>query len=223
MAKKKKLTKAEQIAKMSIEIFSKIKNDEAGRKDLIQYVRTLRSGYNRRVSSFKRKGLKSYAQMSLEKSVPNSIRNTPVNKLTRNQLILEIARYSKFFNDATSSESGIKEINRQQDIRIFGKDKRGRPLKTMTQEEREKYWDLYEEFRNMFPQWRTQPFSESVQQLLADALFHEDLDEDSIPFESKTLMEKLNILEKNMRERQTILNLEDVPNVLSGKGPRFEE
>lgn len=231
MAKKKKLTKAEQIAKMSPEMFSKIKNDEAGRQQLISYLRTLNSGYNRRISSFRRNHLVSHAEISFEASFAKSPRKELVVKnLTRNQLLLEIARYSKFFNDKTSSVAGIKEVNKEQDKRIFGTDKRGRPLKTMTAEERTLYWTIYDEFKNMFPEWRGQPYSESIQTLLADVMFEQDFegfkdleDEDYTPFESMTLMEKLIKLEKDMRERQTILNLEDVPNVLSGKGPRFQE
>lgn len=208
----KKLTQAEKIAKISPEQLGYLKG-ESGKKKLISYLRTLRTGYNRRVGAFSRKGLTSYAQISLEKSSPASLRGVQLNKLTRNQLIFEIVRYQKFFNDATSSEAGIKKVNREQDARIFGTDKRGRPLNTMSQEEREEYWDFYDEFKAQNKEWSGQPYSETIQQSLADLIFSEP------GFKSLSLAEKLKRA-KHKFERDLIkTTVEDMPNVYSGRGP----
>ena len=146
LAAKKKLTRAEQISNMPIGQVIKLSGKE-GRKKLESYIKSLRFGYKRRVQSFKKKGFISHAQIALEGTLPPG-KEVQLTKMTRNQLILEFARYSKFFQDVTSSEAGIKEVNRQQDIRIFGTDERGRPKRTMTDTERQKYWSLYEEYQN---------------------------------------------------------------------------
>ena len=116
---KRKQTQAEKIASIPIEQIIKMSGKE--RKTLENYVRTLRGGYKRRVQSFARKGLTSHAQIAFEGTIPDK-KPVQLTKMTRNQLILEFARYSKFFNDVTSSEAGIKKVNREQDIRIFGQD-----------------------------------------------------------------------------------------------------
>lgn len=122
MAKIKK-TQAEKIASMPIENITKISDKE--RNILEKYVKTLRAGYKRRVQSLAKKGLVSHAQIALEGTIPDK-KPVQLTKMTRNQLILEFARYAKFFNDVTSSEAGIKKVNREQDIRIFGQDAKGR-------------------------------------------------------------------------------------------------
>ncbi|MBD5232335.1 MAG: hypothetical protein HDS66_09350 [Bacteroidales bacterium] len=210
----KRVTKAEKIAKMSLESLGKL-SGESGKKQLLSYARTLKSGYTRRVGSFKRKGLVSHAQISFEKSYPTG-KQIPLNKMTRNQLLLEIARYSKFFNDQTSTEKGIRDINRQQDIRIFGANARGAPKMTMTSEEREAFWDFYEEFRNQYPEWSTQPFSESVQQNLADIMFKDPI------FESMTFINRLEYAKKRFLDSIQTENIEDSPNVLLGRGANLK-
>lgn len=210
MAKKKRLTKAEQIAKIPIERIVKLAGKE-GRKELEKYARTLISGYKRRVGAFIRHGLVSYAEISLEGSIP--YRQQPIKNMTRNQLIMEIARYQKFFNDETSSVEGIKRVNREQDIRIFGTDSRGRPIRTMTQEERTRYWALYDEYLNQNPNSTSKYGSESVQQTLADALFSGDRDTGG------TITEILNKVEQKLSEQLEAENVGSVPNVYSGRGP----
>ena len=214
MAKKRK-TKAEKIAERPMEYINKLSGQE-GRKELEGYVRQLRSSYKRRVGSFKRNGLVSYAQISFEDSTPPG-RKVQLTKMSRNQLLLEYYRYAKFFNDETSSIEGIKRVNRQQDERIFGVNSRGLPKTQMTPEERSRYWRLYDEFKNQFPQWASQPYSEDEQKVLAQAMFGDD------GFNKMTFVQKLERMEQLMQERQTLLNLEDVPNVLSGRGPRLKK
>lgn len=206
----KKLTKAEQIAKIPIEDIVKLGGKE-GRKQLEGYVRTLQSGYKRRVGSFVRQGLISYAQISLEASMPLSSRQ--IKDMSRNQLILEIARYQKFFNDKTSSIKGIMEVNKEQDIRIFGSDKKGRPRKTMTQEERTQYWSLYDEFLNQNPNASSKYGSESVQQQIAEAMFSQ---QDSI---GTNLVSFLDDVRERLSAKSQEENLRSVPNVYSGRGP----
>lgn len=213
MARRRK-TKAEQIASIPIEQITKMSGKE--RKTLEKYVRTLRQGYKRRVQSFARKGLISHAQIALEGTIPNK-KPVQLTKMTRNQLILEFARYSKFFNDVTSSETGIKKVNREQDIRIFGQDSRGRPRRTMTDTERQKFWTLYEEYENQHPTASSRYGSESIQQQIADALF------DTQSIGGENLIDFLDRVEQRLLQKTTEENLRSVPNVYSGRGTTFSE
>ena len=211
MAAKKKLTRAEQIANMPMEQVMKLSGKE-GRKKLESYVKSLKFGYKRRAQSFKKKGLISHAQIALEGTLPPG-KEVQLTKMTRNQLILEFARYSKFFQDVTSSEAGIKEVNRQQDIRIFGADQKGRPKRTMTDSERQKYWSLYEEYQNQQPTANSRYGSESIQQMVAEALF----DTDGTPGEN--LVDFLDRVEERLAQKSREENLRSVPNVYSVRGP----
>lgn len=213
MARRRK-TKAEQIASIPIEQITKMSGKE--RKTLEKYVRTLRQGYKRRVQSFARKGLISHAQIALEGTIPNK-KPVQLTKMTRNQLILEFARYSKFFNDVTSSETGIKKVNREQDIRIFGQDSRGRPRRTMTDTERQKFWTLYEEYENQHPTASSRYGSESIQQQIADALF------DTQSIGGENLIDFLDRVEQRLLQKTNEENLRSVPNVYSGRGTTFSE
>lgn len=144
---RKNLTKAEQLAKTPIEnVMTGYPAGEAGRKMLLKDVQLLSRSYNRRVAQFKRKGLDSYAKIKYDESLPDTERK-PLEEMTRNQLILEFARYSRFFNSLTSFERGIRYVNREQDKLIFGKDRRGNPLANMSGEERKNYWKVYDEFK----------------------------------------------------------------------------
>lgn len=210
---KRKLTKAEQIAQIPWDEISKIKGDKAGIKQLRSYLKTLRSGYSRRVASFHRKHLFSYANFSLLSHATYMYSGKEIDKLSRNQLLLEMARYIKFFNDETSSEKGIIHVNRDQDKRIFGTDDRGRPLRSMTTDERFEFWTLYEEFENQNPIWTTQPYSDYTQKALAYAFF---MDEE---LNKLDLAGKMKYLRKLLEEGRSAINLEDSPNAYAGRGP----
>lgn len=211
---KRKQTQAEKIASIPIEQIIKMSGKE--RKTLENYVSTLQQGYKRRVQSFARKGLTSHAQIALEGTIPDK-KPVQLTKMTRNQLILEFARYSKFFNDITSSEAGIKKVNREQDIRIFGQDAKGRPRRTMTDTERQKFWSLYEEYENQHPTATSRYGSESIQQQIADALF------DTQSINGENLIDFLDRVEQRLAQHSMEENLRSVPNVYSGRGTTFTE
>lgn len=211
---KRKQTQAEKIASIPIEQIIKMSGKE--RKTLEKYVSTLQQGYKRRVQSFARKGLTSHAQIAFEGTIPDK-KTVQLTKMTRNQLILEFARYSKFFNDVTSSESGIKKVNREQDIRIFGQDAKGRPRRTMTDTERQKFWSLYEEYENQHPTASSRYGSESIQQQIADALF------DTQSIGGDNLIDFLDRVENRLAQKTMEENLRSVPNVYSGRGTTFSE
>lgn len=210
----RKQTQAEKIASIPIENITRMSGKE--RKTLEKYVRTLRAGYKKRVQSFARKGLVSHAQIALEGTIPDK-KPVQLTKMTRNQLILEFARYAKFFNDVTSSEAGIKSVNRAQDVRLFGTDAKGRPKYSMPQEERARFWQLYEEYQNQNPSKFVNYGYNTVQQAITEmTLRGNELTSENLVI----LMDKLDdILEKSYFEQ----NLGSVPNVYSGRGTSFTE
>lgn len=212
----KKKTVAEKIAEIPIEDVARL-SGKSGRKQLESYVRKLQAGYKRRVGSFKRKDLVSYAQISLEKSLPKR-KPVQLTKMTRNQLLLEFARYSKFFSDVTSTEEGIRKVNKEQDLRIFGEDGKGRPVRKMTSSEREDYWDLYDEFYNQFKDDKAKYSSETVQQMLGDAVFGDYLNEDGYISPNVDLQKFLDKVAEKVLNKQRNENIRSVPNVYSGRG-----
>lgn len=161
---KRKLTKAEQIAQIPIEEIIKL-SGEGGKKQQINYLMTLASGYKRRVQSFRRRGVFSYAQDKYE-TYHSTLDAKSIKKLSFNQRVLEIAKLQSFFQSTTSSLEGIRKVNKEQDSRIFGVDKRGNPNNTMSKETRKAFWRIYDAFLNKNPTEFLA--SDQVQMILSD-------------------------------------------------------
>lgn len=200
---KRKLTKAEKLARVPIEEVSKY-----GTAELLSALRTLSSGYKRRVGSFIRRGIFSYAQEKFESSMQG--KGKPFSEMSRNQLLIEYFRYANFFNDKTSTVEGIKQVNREQDIRIFGEGRGGRPLYSMHEDERKQFWRLYDEFKNQNKDATTKYGSESIQQSLADMLLNQ-------VYSEKFKTHFLNKLAKQLEDEKFAADVEEEPNVFSGR------
>lgn len=211
MARKKK-TKAEQVADIPIEIIARL-GGESGIAQLRKYVQTLQTGYKRRVGQFKRHGLTSYAQISLEGSVSEPAKKRKVKDMTRNQLLMEFARYSKFFHDKTSTIEGIKEVNLEQDKRIFGTDEKGIAKGRMNEEDRKNFWSVYDEFIHQHSELISMYGSERVQQAISEVILEVA---DPLNF-GEILNRATEKLSKWSREEPR-----HGPNVYSGRGPTFQ-
>lgn len=205
-------TKAEHIATMPIETVSRLGGDE-GIAKLRQYVRTLKTGYTRRVGQFKRHGVISYAQISLEESMTDQAKKRKIKDMNRNQLLMEFARYSKFFRDKTSTIAGINEVNLEQDKRIFGLDEKGKPLFRMTDKQRKEYWSLYDEFIHQNLEYISMYGSDRVQQAVAEAVY-----------ETGSVLDFTSIFKKasDKLKEQAQEEPRHGPNVYSGRGPTFQ-
>lgn len=213
------MTKAEQISKIPAEQLALLKG-EIGMKTLRNYARTLQAGYKRRVSSFKRNNKVSYAQLAFENNMPKLSKSTrKIKDMTRNQLLLEIARYSHFFNSVTSTIKGIDLVNKEQDSRIFGTFANGKPLSTMSTDEREEYWRLYDNFMNANPMFNITGTSEQVQKVLASVMFKDS------KFQGMLDAERIDYLKKKLEDFRSEQEAEELKitgglgNVYSGKGP----
>lgn len=202
----RKLTKAEQYARIPPEALSKMGGAE-GRSQLEKILRTLRSGYARRVGSFRKNDIVSYAQIAFEESGGASKR--PIKSMSFNQIIHEISKYTSFFTSETSSVAGVKRVNMEQDKRIFGEDARGRPVRTMNNEERDRYWRLYDEFKRQKKADFYSSTSETVQQQLAEMM----------TAETGSLQEMFDRLSAKLVEMRDLANTEEWSDVYSGGGP----
>lgn len=209
---RKKKTKAEAIADIPIEQIARLKGEE-GIGQLRQYVKSLQMGYKRRVGQFKRQGLTSYAQISLEASMSEPAKKRKVKNMTRNQLLMEFARYSKFFHDKTSTVEGIKEVNLEQDKRIFGQDSSGKAQGTMNDSDRKQFWSLYDEFVHQHAELITQYGSDRVQKAISETI-QDGVDPHNFGEVLKRAEEKLKQQAQGEPRRE--------PNVYSGRGPTFQ-
>lgn len=168
MAKKK--TRAEEYAEIPIEFITQFKTTPEDMAELIKMVNTMRQGFRRRVAQFERAGEYSYAADKYARDYDPTVRNLIKGKSpaeARNILVHEFARYQSFFEAKSSSLEGIRKINRDQDIRIFGESD-GEPLGTLTLGERRAYWAMYSEFLNSNEALVRRQGSDRIQQMLAD-------------------------------------------------------
>lgn len=209
-----KLTKAEQIANMPHEEVAK-----ASKSTLQGYVKTLRMGYTRRVQAFQRNEIISFADIQFKRNYVPPPANTPINKLSYNQLIMEIAQYRSFFTGKTSTIKGALEVNKEQDIRIFGKDSRGRPNRTMSNEERIKYWSVYNEYLEQNKGAVGQYGSDRIQIILGDLLFNKS--RISATYDAFAFLDLLNQVENTLRRDKFERDWKEAQNheIFRGRGP----
>lgn len=207
MASKRK-TKAEKLASTPLEEIGKLKG-EAGEATLRSYIKTFRYAYKRRSSAFRRAGLRSVALAIFQDSKAAEMR--PLGKLNRNQLISEFASYADFFSAEGGSTEGARKINLEQDRRIFGTDSRNRPLRRMSQDERDRFWKIYNEFLHQKKLAEEKYGSGQIQQILASEKFRDDFDTDDL----QGLFDELEETLESVKEGE---ELEEELNIQRGRG-----
>lgn len=187
--------RSEEYASTPIEEVVKKTTSAADLKELVKMVNVMRSGAKARIKSIEKAGLYSYAADKFapsEKTVRELLKGkTPTEQ--RNILVQEFARYQAFFESKSSSKTGIAEIEREQDARLFGVDEYGNPKRTLTREQRTKLWSLYSEYALSNATTVGVYGSNRIQQVIADFAV-EDSSSD-FPFQKM-----LDFLEEHMRE-----------------------
>ena len=129
--------------------------------------------YEKSVWSPARDKMKNYYE-STEQKVPS--------RMNINQMRGELFQLQNFFQAETSTLPGARKVQKEQDIRLFGQDSRGRPKKRLTTDQRTKFWSLFDEYKKMRPADVLEN-SSIVQQALASMLIEKgDLD-----FSARTL------------------------------------
>ena len=133
-----------------------------------------------------------------------------VESMTRNQMLSEVFRLQDFVNAKTSTIPGARKVALEQDKRIYGVDKFGRPNYRMSVDEREKYWSLYQEFLNQNPSGERAYTSDKIQEFLgsmAKSNRGEKLD-----FNAETL----DRLKQELDKSRDIMQFEDEEEILYG-------
>lgn len=101
----------------------------------------------------------------------NRLKKMDFDKMSRNKQYLELAKMQQFFQSETATLRGAYRVNKEQDIRIFGKGKYGLPLDTMDDKTRTKYWEVYHEYENAHEGMLGTPqHSETFQILLGEMM-----------------------------------------------------
>ena len=176
----------EIVAEMAFEDIAKTKGTESGIETLSRYVNILRRGLAIRKAQIEEAGEYSYALDKLEQA---NLKNVPASEIgkgrtlkeRRNLLLQEIARYQTFFEEQSSTLEGIREINREQDIRIFGENESGQPKDELTIDERKEFWSLYSEYEKFDPTASSRLSSSTVQSIIAD-MYETGLSDDRANF-----------------------------------------
>lgn len=68
------------------------------------------------------------------------------SRTRKDSAIAELKRLNQFFNAKTSTVKGAREVMREQDLRIFGEGKDGKPAQRLTRAQRDLMWSGYQEF-----------------------------------------------------------------------------
>ena len=171
-ARRQKIVKpsnrSEEYASTPIEEIVKKTTSAIDIKELIKMVNVMRSGAKARIKSIEKAGLYSYAADKFapsEKTVREMLKGkTAVEQ--RNILVQEFARYQAFFESKTATKEGIREIELEQDIRIFGVDRYGKPNASLPKEARMKYWALFSEYSISQASEATRLGSDRLQQMI---------------------------------------------------------
>lgn len=138
------------------------------------------------------------------------------SRMNINQMRNELFRLQDFFGSDTSTVPGARRAQKEQDIRIFGEDSRGRPKFRMTTDQRADFWRAFAEYKNLRPA-DVQEQSNIVQQAIGQIL----IENDKIDFSMKTFNQIMDKIE----DRRVRLNWEMNENydntepVFSGKRP----
>lgn len=130
-----------------------------------------------------------------------------------NQLLIELAREQSFFQSQTSTLTGIQELNREQDSRIFGIDDEGNPRGTMSPDERRRYWELYNEFQSQKNVESSRFGSNDTQRMLGEMMLK---GEDGVQL--TTLFDRM---EQRLQQMKTVTSAREAFNVFAGTGDGF--
>lgn len=130
-----------------------------------------------------------------------NVEQKPVSKMSRNSMIHEILEHQSFHQAKTSTVAGARKVATEQDIRIFGAGKSGRPRHRMTVEQRAKFWSVYEEFQRTYKNAEYLYGSNRIQQYLGDMVLKNRLKTgNNISVED--LSNLLNVLQESIEEQE---------------------
>lgn len=186
-----------RLKSMSETEISKLSTKDGSAQEML---RQFREKFRYREKAFNRAGKNVYSP-ALEKMEDYYDRNgeRSPEKMTVHQIRSELFHIQEFFKSKTGDVKGAREVMREQDIRIFGENTRGNPVRRMTIEERTKFWSVYEEFLSTYKNAEAVYGSEKIQQYLG-SLTIGNRRVSAFRKGSIGLMDQLSALDKMLRE-----------------------
>lgn len=186
------------------------------KRTLAKYYKSMRSALGKRMKTFREAGEFSHAYNVYEREFKKEI-PMKVSEMTQGRLQKEVVRLKKFFEGETSTVEGAQEVNRRQDVMIFGAiPGTDIPNRTMSVTERKAYWDLYDEWYAQEYEKYPQLQSSEIQNMLADLMYA-----GTGEFNSMLLTEKLAFLSKRASDEHDEMLRRKSSSVLRGEGSGF--
>lgn len=183
---------------------------------LAKYYKSMRSALGKRMKTFREAGEFSHAYNVYEREFKKEI-PMKVSEMTQGRLQKEVVRLKKFFEGETSTVEGAQEVNRRQDVMIFGAiPGTNIPNRTMSVTERKEYWDLFDEWYAQEYETHPKLQSSEIQNTLADLMYA-----DTGEFNSMLLTEKMAFLSERASEAHEMDLRRKSSSVLRGKGSGF--
>ena len=201
----------QKVLEMSIEDIG-----QQNKSTLAKYYKSMRSALGKRMKTFREAGEFSHAYNVYEREFKKEI-PMKVSEMTQGRLQKEVVRLKKFFEGETSTVEGAQEVNRRQDMMIFGAiPGTNIPNRTMSVTERKEYWDLFDEWYAQEYEAHPKLQSSEIQNTLADLMYA-----DNGEFNSMLLTEKMAFLSERASEAHEMDLRRKSSSVLRGKGSNF--
>lgn len=201
----------QKVLEMSIEDIG-----QQNKSTLAKYYKSMRSALGKRMKTFREAGEFSHAYNVYEREFKKEI-PMKVSEMTQGRLQKEVVRLKKFFEGETSTVEGAQEVNRRQDVMIFGAiPGTDIPNRTMSVTERKEYWDLFDEWYSQEYETHPQLQSGEIQNVLADLMYA-----DTGEFNSMLLTEKMAFLSKRASDEHDEMLRRKSSSVLRGEGSGF--
>ena len=201
----------QKVLEMSIEDIG-----QKNKSTLAKYYKSMRSALGKRMKTFREAGEFSHAYNVYEREFKKEI-PMKVSEMTQGRLQKEVVRLKKFFEGETSTVEGAQEVNRRQDVMIFGAiPGTNIPNRTMSVTERKEYWDLFDEWYAQEYETHPKLQSSEIQNTLADLMYA-----DTGEFNSMLLTEKMAFLSERASEAHEMDLRRKSSSVLRGKGSNF--
>ena len=212
------------MARISKRKFLNLSPSEIGKMkapELRELLRGARNLFNQQESTFKKyeKNVWSPALDKMQDYYEDKGKKAP-SRMNINQMRNEVFHLQDFFSSETSTVPGSRRVAIEQDKRIFGVDKRGRPKFRPTVEQRSKLWSLFNEYKSLRP---ADVFENSnlVQQVVGQMIIESSkIKNIDLDFSSATLHEIENrIYEMKSQYNSEMEEDEDGESVFSGTRP----
>ena len=201
----------QKVLEMSIEDIG-----QQNKSTLAKYYKSMRSALGKRMKTFREAGEFSHAYNVYEREFKKEI-PMKVSEMTQGRLQKEVVRLKKFFEGETSTVEGAQEVNRRQDVMIFGAiPGTDIPNRTMSVTERKEYWDLFDEWYAQEYETHPKLQSSEIQNTLADLMYA-----GTGEFNSMLLTEKMAYLSERASEAHEMDLRRKSSSVLRGKGSNF--